>query len=140
MLKSILYVSHSKLLDEDADGQVHAIVDLAQTRNVELQVTGVLLYTGARFAQLMEGPAQSVDTLMARIARDERHDRITMLQVSRPSVRRFDEWAMAYAGRSTYVDRHLRALLQDVGEAERRDGCEALIELMWALNNTRVSS
>jgi hypothetical protein len=136
-MDSVLYVSQSTLFGEDADDRVRAMVDLARVRNSESLVTGALIYTGRRFAQYLEGPAQSVDAIMSSIKRDTRHERVTVLPTSKFTARRFDRWALSYAGQSTYVDRHLKALFQDLANDERNERIEALIEIMWALNNTQ---
>jgi hypothetical protein len=38
-------------------------------------VTGLLVFDGVRYIQLIEGEDSAVDLLMARIARDRRHDK-----------------------------------------------------------------
>ncbi|WP_197053211.1 BLUF domain-containing protein [Sphingobium herbicidovorans] len=98
--------------------------------------SGSLIYTGARFAQLLEGPGSSVDEIMASIQKDKRHDQITLLPVPQRSVRRFGKWTMAYAGRSLYVDRHVKRHFQHLRGEEQVEECERLIELMWALNQS----
>ena len=78
-MHALLYRSRSRpgLLASD----LNAIIETAETRNRQLDVTGLLLYgelavvPGApgEFVQWMEGPEEAVEALYARIAKDERH-------------------------------------------------------------------
>ena len=139
-MKSILYVSQSLIPDATAQEEVGSMVDSAQIRNRSLQVTGALLYTGARFAQLLEGPRCSVDEVMASIEKDSRHEQITRLPVRQQFARRFPTWAMAYAGPSLYVDRQIKRYFQDLRGEDPADECDKLIELMWALNQSNPAT
>ncbi|MBB6124229.1 BLUF domain-containing protein [Sphingobium subterraneum] len=135
-MKSILYVSRSLIPQAIADGEVNSMVSSARVRNRSLNITGALIYTGVRFAQLLEGPSTSVDQVMASIEKDIRHERIVILPVFQKSVRRFSTWALAYAGPSLYVDRHIKRHFQNLPEEERVEECERLVELMWALSQS----
>jgi len=131
-MKSILYISRSLLPDGEAASKVEAILELARDHNHRAGITGALIFTGRYFAQLIEGPHGPTDGLMSRICLDPRHDRVNILSVQPCSIRRFGQWDMAYSGLSSYVDRHIRPLFQDLSEAERVEGHDALVELMLA--------
>lgn len=92
-------------------------------------VTGALVYTRSNFAQILEGPDEAVDALMAKIARDPRHDHVTVVDVQRPAERIFDHWSLAYAGGSRYVDKHIAPLINGAGGDQARQ----LRQLMKAL-------
>lgn len=112
---SILYVSRSRLSPEAADGDIDAIVEVSLARNPPSGVTGALLFTGDRFAQLLEGPEQSVLTIMASIRRDARHTDIVVVDEGPIAARRFASWSMAYAGRSTFAARTVETALTGGG-------------------------
>lgn len=113
------------------------MVNSAVVRNGTLDVTGALIYTGARFAQLLEGANSAVDQIMASIEKDRRHEQIIYLPVRQRPVRRFATWAMAYAGPSLYVDRHVKRHFLYLQNEEQEEECEKLTELMWALNQSK---
>ena len=56
-----------------------AVCRVARGRNGNLGASGVLLFDGHRFCQLLQGPAEAVRTLMRDIAEDPRHQSLEVL-------------------------------------------------------------
>jgi hypothetical protein len=129
MLKSLLYASVSTLAADDADAEIERIVAVSRERNADLGVTGTLIFNRERFAQIVEGPAESVDAVMARILRDRRHERVTVVDVIDTARRMFDAWSLSYRGASYYVDKHIGPLLEHKDPTAARQ----LRQLMHAL-------
>jgi hypothetical protein len=50
--------------------------------------------TPAYFAQVLEGPAEEVDRVLARIERDPRHHDVRLLRTSTIVTRDFPRWVM----------------------------------------------
>lgn len=126
----LLYVSVSELPPSDALDEVTSIVKSSVQRNVNQGVTGALIYTGAHFAQALEGDDRPIEHLMKRIRADARHRSI--LEVHRDSLtdRRFATWAMAYRGQATYVDQPIRKLLAASSGALKSQAIQHLYDLM----------
>ncbi len=59
-------------------------------------VTGLLLATGDRFMQVLEGPEDSVEVAMDRIRADSRHRDVEVLTDGPTDARAFPDWSMAY--------------------------------------------
>jgi hypothetical protein len=95
----IFELIYRSLLAPDANPACIAdIVRVARAFNRSHDITGVLVFDGERFCQLLEGDATTVAALGERIAKDARHHRFEILQQgSRESARRFPGWSMAYA-------------------------------------------
>jgi hypothetical protein len=72
---SLLYISHSLLDPASADADMLALVRTAIERNRTLEVTGALIFTGTRFAQIIEGPAAAIEALSQRAAPSARDPR-----------------------------------------------------------------
>jgi len=67
----ILYLSHlASGRDFSVVGQ---ILHVSRERNQQLGITGVLVFDGGRFCQLIEGTQPAVVALAQRIRRDPRH-------------------------------------------------------------------
>lgn len=131
MLASLLYVSRSRLDAVEGAAQVEHIVELARLRNERLGVTGALIFTGASFAQVIEGSAAAVAELIARIQEDSRHENVRVVENDRIEERRFGPWQMAYSGPSFYVNRHIKPLLTgEINESDRGARAKRLIKLM----------
>lgn len=88
--------------------------------NTAAGISGLLLYKGGNFLQVLEGEAAAVLDLKTRIARDLRHSGMIVMFVRPIEKRQFGEWAMAFhdldsaelrdlPGYSDYVDTSLTA-------------------------------
>ena len=133
-MESLLYISRSNLPGEQGAAEVDRIVQLAQARNRELEITGALLFSGAHFAQIIEGPATALNGLMNKIAADVRHKDLVMLQRSQITERTFARWNMAYSGQSSYVDRHIRMLYHNVPATLKAEAVRNLLRLIHAMS------
>lgn len=91
----LVYVStaHPDLMLTDLD----AILDTARTRNAAEGITGLLVFNGFNFMQLLEGPADSVERVFASICKDRRHTGVVRVLSADADARVFGDWAMAYA-------------------------------------------
>ncbi len=65
----------------------------AQLHNQGKKITGYLTYRDERFTQVLEGPRDAVDELMATIRADERHTITCEIELSTEN-RRFPNWSM----------------------------------------------
>jgi hypothetical protein len=131
MLKSLLYVSRSRLDDISSDAQLADIVSVAESRNTTLQVSGALVFTGDSFAQILEGGENELDELMLSIRNDRRHSDVRIIRVAEIEAPLFGDWSMAYTGPSFYVNRHIKPLLAEgADESNNSRFADRLIELM----------
>lgn len=121
MISSVLYVSSSLLSSDGQPEEIEKILAAARARNATLGVTGALVFTEARFAQILEGGEDSVAQIMASIKQDSRHKDVQIVEMSRIAERRFAGWTMAYSGPSFYVDRHIKPLVASTLEAVPRE-------------------
>lgn len=62
----------------------------------------MLLYNAGSFAQILEGPLNNVQRIFETIQRDSRHGQVTVIQSEFTARRQFPDWAMAFAGGSSY--------------------------------------
>lgn len=135
-VQRLLYVSESCINQSDKQTAVSTIVLHAQTKNAELSVTGALLFTGQHFAQIFEGPPESIQMLMTCIYNDSRHRNVKVVDTTPISSRQFPDWQMAYQGPSQFVSRHVTKLLQASSPTEQRHAAEWLTELAREFSKT----
>lgn len=70
------------------------ILSAARRNNPRLGITGALICRHDIYLQLIEGPADAIDALYARICADDRHFDVRLL-LDEPAVDRlFPNWAM----------------------------------------------
>ncbi|TVR48723.1 MAG: BLUF domain-containing protein [Planctomycetota bacterium] len=71
-----------------------SIIGVAQDRNLQDDISGLLLWSEPQFLQVLEGPRDSVSNCFMRIARDARHSRIELLCMRAVASRLFPDWRM----------------------------------------------
>ena len=114
MFDSCLYVSRSNLKISSCAREVGEIVKRAQDKNELLEITGSLIFTGTNFAQFIEGSTASIDRLMSNLRNDTRHSDVQVVARNQAQDRYFRDWRMAYSGPSTYVNRHISPLMEEI--------------------------
>jgi hypothetical protein len=127
MLKRLKYVSRCS-----ADltlSEVESIVEHARKNNPGRGITGVLMTAGGVFFQVLEGPAEEVDALYAKIRKDPRHDDVLLLDsVTGLADRLFPNWSLKRIDLGSETDlrlESLRALVTVV--ADQRKSLDKLI-------------
>jgi len=66
----------------------------SQENNAQLDVTGFLAMISRKFLQVLEGPAEPLNALYAKILRDSRHDHCRLLSYMPIAERHFSQWSM----------------------------------------------
>jgi len=94
-LLQIVYVS--KPTGSMTIGDVRKLLIEAKVKNHFRGVTGILLFDGEFFVQVLEGPKDTVMALHEKIERDPRHTQFTSLTERSILQRDFGEWSMGLA-------------------------------------------
>lgn len=92
-LIQLIYVS--SLVNQD-ETQLASILESAVRHNREDGITGMLLYSGGNFLQVLEGPKEQVHNTYQRICLDPRHTQIMVLSEDEVAERHFATWSMGY--------------------------------------------
>lgn len=91
----LLYVS--KLSPGFGPAAVASITRISRLNNARDGISGLLIFDGESFAQLLDGPQPAIEALLERLQADARHGSID-LQILQPLAagRRFPTWQLAY--------------------------------------------
>jgi hypothetical protein len=73
------------------------ILRVARERNSRLGVSGILLFEGTSFLQVLEGEPDTIDPLFREIGKDKRHGRVVLLIREPVDDRSFASWTMGYS-------------------------------------------
>ncbi|MFW0699815.1 diguanylate phosphodiesterase [Pantoea sp. R13S299] len=92
MLTTIIYRSH--ISDDFPIKTLPAMVDNASKINAAHDVTGILLFNGTHFFQLLEGPEAGIQAVYQRICADRRHHNVVELMRDYAPCRRFGNAGM----------------------------------------------
>ncbi|MDT8409647.1 MAG: BLUF domain-containing protein [Wenzhouxiangellaceae bacterium] len=96
-----------------SDPQVNRILVHSRRANRASEIGGVLHFGQGFFFQYLEGPADRVDALYARICRDPRHEDVQRLTRRPIRSRRFRDWSMKFV----VLDQAIEDVLQRHGLA-----------------------
>ncbi len=92
MLVRLMYASRAVApVDHD---MLNAIFKKSRLHNPTTGITGVLCFSDGIFLQLLEGGRTQVSALYNRIATDERHRDVVLLNFEEVGERRFAGWSM----------------------------------------------
>lgn len=93
-LHAIVYVSSAVwFLTEE---ELVALLNDAREDNRKHQITGVLLYCDGMFFQYIEGPAEHLDKIYAKIKKSSQHHGIIECHSGSVETRQFSEWYMGF--------------------------------------------
>ena len=76
--------------------QARNIAEQSQMNNALADISGVLIFDGSNFTQVLEGEESVVRRLLEIISADERHSNLTVLAEGPVAGRSFAGWSMAY--------------------------------------------
>ncbi|WP_162888071.1 BLUF domain-containing protein [Sphingomonas mesophila] len=91
-MKSLTYTSHASLDLDAAD--VEAIHRSALNANALDGITGLLVFNGTHFLQIVEGAPDAIDDLVERLRRDPRHHALEIRDERAIDRRSFADWSM----------------------------------------------
>ena len=94
MVLSLTYLSSA--VDPFGPEDLRRLLLAVRTKNEELGITGVLLYSDGNFVQTLEGPGAAVKETFARISADPRHRGIVEAWREEIEQRAFPDWSMGF--------------------------------------------
>lgn len=127
---SLLYVSKSTLNSASDYDAVQQIAKESALANIQIGLTGALIFTGTHFVQILEGDRAEIDRLLGVIERDARHTELRIVERKNIAQRRFSTWSMAYMGPSRFVSRHVQQLLEQTSGSRGWRASEWISDLM----------
>lgn len=78
------------------DDELLVLLNECRQSNNKDGITGMMLYCGDSFIQVLEGNTEEVDSLFKTIKKDPRHNNVTVLERKQISERKFADWSMGF--------------------------------------------
>jgi hypothetical protein len=108
---TVTYTSLARLDLQDAD--LEDIHRSARDHNALDGVTGLLVFNGTHFLQIIEGSEQAIEDLLERLRKDQRHTGFEIRDRRKVEARSFPDWSMEmvrvrasyFEARDTIADR-----------------------------------
>ena len=99
------------------ESALRELVEYSRAYNAAHGITGLLLHSSDRFAQVLEGEEQGVRELYARIQHDVRHLQVVTVSEGPEPGRRFPDWSMGFGYVSDEEADQVLAALEATGPA-----------------------
>ena len=133
-LKSLTYTSLARL-----DLDVRDLEDIHRTAremNAIEGITGVLIFNGTHFLQIIEGADQAIDELVERLRRDPRHSAVEIRDQSMIECRSFPDWSMELVRVSASYFKARDQIADRLPEAVHRDVRDRVLRMTEAISGT----
>lgn len=91
-LVSLIYTSRANL--DLTARELNAIHQSARHSNALDGITGILIFNGVNFLQVLEGSSNAVEAMLERLRRDPRHSSLEVRDHRRIDRRQFPQWSM----------------------------------------------
>jgi hypothetical protein len=91
-LSRLIYISDATC--DFSSANLKKLVDRAKINNQRMGITGLLLFSGGHFMQLLEGDWLAISSLYTRISADPRHTNAQQLLHKESDHRLFPDWGM----------------------------------------------
>ena len=96
-MKLVQLIYYSLVSGDLAKDKIETVLTVANKRNAEAGISGLLLFSNAYFLQVLEGPRSEVNNVYSKIQRDSRHHGAQILMYRDIHLRDFGAWAMGWA-------------------------------------------
>ncbi len=93
-IRELVYMSEAR--PDITDDDIANIVETCRKKNKGRDITGLLVYAGGVFVQILEGEEATVGTLFDSIATDARHHDAEVISDQIVDQRRFPKWSMGF--------------------------------------------
>jgi hypothetical protein len=113
--------------------QIKKILEISIKHNTTNGITGILYYSSEYFMQYLEGSRENVESTYARIARDDRHHALRVVDRETIQQREFEAWQMAYVPKSAILTplnlRFMRGTEFNPGEITAAEAMQLTLKL-----------
>lgn len=116
MLTTLIYRSH--FCDDVPVKALESMVAAASIKNREADVTGILLFNGTHFFQLLEGPEENVKAIYRGICADSRHYNVVELLCDYAPSRRFGNVGMELFDLRQHLREEVLQIILDKGTSK----------------------
>lgn len=110
-MQQIVYTSHAT--DQVTAAELFNIIEISARNNPGREVTGFLVAAPSEFLQLVEGPAERLDELIAILQRDPRHRDIRVVLREQIHQRSFPSWKMQRFNTTTGDPAQVLAMIRE---------------------------
>lgn len=121
LLSTLIY--RSRIREEFSSEMLQQLAAAGRRRNAAMGITGILLFDGVHFVQLLEGDKARLDELFESIKHDPRHRNIVVLLRDQGPFRRFEGDQLAMLDLRVLSSAKVSSLIHDKLEERTSQAC-----------------
>lgn len=103
---SLVYISDAT--QDFTESELQDLLAVCRTKNQANDITGMMIYAGGKFLQILEGDPVVVHELVEKLEMDPRHTHLIVMASDLVDRRHFNEWSMGF--KATSAERVAREL------------------------------
>ncbi len=97
-MPALVHLVYTSVASQDfSKEELTGLLEQARTANERLGVSGMLLFSGGNFFQVLEGRPSVVDALYQKISLDQRHTMLATIVREAIAKRFFGDWSMGFS-------------------------------------------
>ncbi len=133
-LKSLTYTSLAQLDLSASD--LEDIHRIARQFNAFNGITGLLIFNGTHFLQVIEGSPEAVDALVENLRRDSRHTGFEVRDQSMVEERSFPDWSMELVRIEASYFKARESIVERLPEAISPEVRDRVLNMTQAISTT----
>ena len=91
---TLVYISDAT--QDFSQAELQSLLKVCRSNNEKIGITGMMVYAGGKFLQILEGEPEVINTLMEKLEKDQRHANIVVMNSDLLAHRHFDQWSMGF--------------------------------------------
>lgn len=109
-MQQLCYASQSNSTKMNLLKDLTNIHTEARTFNLSKNINGVLYFADGYFFQCLEGSADSLELLIDKLYKDDRHHNIKLFETQDIEFRRFSDWSMKYISKRSEIQNFCKSM------------------------------
>jgi len=133
----LVYVSSAT--KEMSIEDLNSLLEQSRARNKRQNITGMLLYVGGNYIQVLEGNEKDVCEIYESILKDSRNKGNIIVEKESIKERDFPTWSMGFQSiENSEMEGYSRFLVDDMKPADIANNRSAVVELLYLFKKANV--
>ena len=133
----LVYVSSAT--QEMSVEDLNYLLEQSRARNGKQNITGMLLYVGGNYIQVLEGSEKDVCEIYESILKDSRNKGNIIVEKESIKERDFPTWSMGFQSiENSEMEGYSRFLVDDMKPADIANNRSAVVELLYLFKKANV--
>jgi hypothetical protein len=125
-----------------SEEELLSLLEQSRSRNIRQNVTGMMLYAGGNFFQVLEGDEKDVEEIYEAIVSDERNKGNIVIVKENINARTFPDWSMGFkhltSQNKAAINGYSEFLAREMEPEEFADKSNMVLDLLYQFKKGNV--